>query len=174
MKHTIEMLKKQIEAEFVEQSKMDLTPNGLAMNEELAKTWLHLDDIWMRLDHYHKPPVSGDAEPECDCPMLTQAEAEAWNAKMHNVDGTKGGHWTMDQTNELAKSMCVEFTHISPWCWNVTCNMMYSDYYNVAGYFNCNTPRFYGELAKAFLFDPDVMCGPKGKIAAYYHAIAAK
>lgn len=168
MKSVLQTLKRQIEDELRDQSTKSLSMDGLSLTEKLACTWMALDDVYVRLGTY-KPPC------DCDCEMppagLTEAEAKAWNDAMKNVDGTTGGHWTIDQTDALAKQVCVEFTHISHWCWNVTCNMMYSDYFDVANCYGVNEAKFYGRMAKAFLFDPDAKGGPAGKLNAYYHAI---
>ncbi len=101
---------------------------------------------------------------------MTLEDAKHWAAKMENADGTMGGHWTIDQTNSVAKTYGIEFTHITEYCWNVTMNMMYSDYCQVAKRFGVDLPEFYASMAKAFLFDKDGP-EPKGKIAAYYHCI---
>ena len=102
--------------------------------------------------------------------MLTPDDINKWNAEMHNEDGTIGGHWTVDQTTSVAHSLGVKFEHISEMCWNVTMNMMYSDYFKVANKYGFSTADFYGEIAKAFLFDKDAE-SPREKLAAYYHSI---
>lgn len=51
-------------------------------------------------------------------------------------------------------------------------NMMYSDYCSVAAKYGVNKPEFFADMAKAFLFDKDAK-GPKEKLSAYYHGIAA-
>lgn len=56
--------------------------------------------------------------------------------------------------------------------WNVAMNMMYSDYCSVAAKYGVNKPEFFADMAKAFLFDKDAK-GPKEKLSAYYHGIAA-
>lgn len=70
----------------------------------------------------------------------------------------------------LAESMGLSWDHITPWCWWVTMNMMYSDYGSVAIHYGVSTAEFFAELAQAFLFDKDGP-GPKAKLAAYYHGI---
>lgn len=37
---------------------------------------------------------------------------------------------------------------ISPWCWWIAVNMMYSDYYGVASHFGVATPEFFAEFAR--------------------------
>lgn len=106
----------------------------------------------------------------CRAGKFTRDDAEAWNAKMLNDDGTTGGHWTIAQTTAVAQSIGVKFDHISDYCWNVAMNMMYSDYCTVANKYNVGTPEFYACMAKAFLFDKDAK-SPNAKMAAYYFGI---
>nr|DAH34405.1 MAG TPA: hypothetical protein [Bacteriophage sp.] len=102
---------------------------------------------------------------------FSRADAEAWCEKMENADGTTGAHWTKEQTTSVAESLGVTWDHITPWCWWVAMNMMYSDYCLVAERHGVFTAEFYGDLAKAFLWDKDAP-EPKAKLAAYYCAIA--
>lgn len=74
-------------------------------------------------------------------------------SEMENKDGTKGQHWSVDQTSQYAG----EF---NKWDWYAVMNMMYSDYYNQK--FDTNT---YIELAKDWLNDKDV---GDGKTLKYY------
>lgn len=104
---------------------------------------------------------------------LSTEDAEAWNAHMVNEDGTLGGKWTVDETTAAAATAGVTWEHITPICWNVTMNMMYSDYCKVAEKYGVNRPEFYAGMAKAFLFDRDGG-KPKRKLAAYYWHIAAE
>ena len=62
------------------------------------------------------------------------------------------------------------FFCISEWRRNAALNMMFSDYYGVAMKYGVGVPEFFGDLAKAFLFDKDSP-SPKEKLAAYYHNI---
>lgn len=95
---------------------------------------------------------------------LTPEKAEEWLLNMQNEDGTKGPHWTMQETDAFKPE------GIDSHCWDVAMNMMYSDYFSVAVSYGANTPDFYAELAKAFLMDKDTKQG-KAKLAAYYNCI---
>ena len=101
---------------------------------------------------------------------MTGDDAEAWAAHMVNEDGTTGPHWPMEQTTALAESMGLSWDKISPWCWWVTMNMMYSDYSGVAEKYGVSIAEFYADMARAFLMDKDGP-GAKKKLAAYYHGI---
>lgn len=83
---------------------------------------------------------------------------------MVNEDGTKGGHWTIEQTSNVARNAGISFDHFNEYDWNYVMNMMYSDYYKAG---NGNT-NFYVELSKAFLMDKDA---PEGKALKYYLAM---
>ncbi len=113
-----------------------------------------------------------DSMEQCVCHKgeLTHDDAEVWNTKMLNDDGTTGGRWTIAQTTAIAQSVEVKFNHITDYCWNVAMNMMYSDYCTVANKYNVGTPEFYACMAKAFLFDKDAK-SPSAKLAAYYVGI---
>lgn len=114
--------------------------------------------------------LKGAEDAICTGRSMTQADAEAWAARMVNEDGTTGAHWPMDQTSAVAESMGVSWDRGTPWCWWVAMNMMYSDYGAVAMRYGVSTAEFFAELAKAFLFDKDGP-GPKEKLSAYYFGI---
>lgn len=101
---------------------------------------------------------------------LTENDIQAWNAKMINDDGTTGGRWPVDQTTAIAEELGIAWDCITPTCFNVAMNMMFSDYCGVADRFGVCTKEFFAELAKSFLFDKDAD-GPKEKLTAYYHGI---
>jgi hypothetical protein len=84
---------------------------------------------------------------------LTNEMAHKWVENMNNKDGTKGPHWTMDQTSQYAG----RHNHSD---FFAVLNMMYSDYFNPK--FDTNT---YVELANDWLDDSDV---PEGKTLKYY------
>ena len=104
------------------------------------------------------------------CGEFTREQAEQWAQHMRNTDGSTGAHWSMEQTTSLAESLGVSRDEVSPWCWWIAVNMMYSDYYGVASHFGVATPEFFAELARAFLLDEDGP-GPKPKMSAYYCGI---
>ena len=113
-----------------------------------------------------------DSMEQCLCRTgkFTRDDAEAWNAKMLNDDGTTGGHWTIAQTTAVAQSIGVKFDHITDYSWNVAMNMMYSDYFSVGVKYGVDRPEVYADLAKAFLFDKDGPA-PAEKLAEYYHKV---
>lgn len=119
-------------------------------------------DIYERLEALEKEVMGTE---------LTCDEAKEWAAKMKNSDGTDGAHWTISQTSDVAERIGVKFEHIRDYEWWVTMNMIYSDYYAAAKHNGVDSAEFYGDMAKAFLFDEDGGA-PSRKLAEYYHSIA--
>ena len=83
---------------------------------------------------------------------------------MENEDGTKGAHWSIEQTNSVAKQLDVQFKNFNEYDWNYVMNMLYSDFYGSVP----NDPTSYGKMAKKFLEDKDA---PYGKALKYYWAM---
>lgn len=93
---------------------------------------------------------------------FTREIAEAWTSHMENEDGTRGPHWSMEQTKQVQAQRGIECDPLEFW---VAINMIYSDYCKAAKKANANTIDFYADMAKAFLDDKDA---PKDKLARYY------
>ena len=91
---------------------------------------------------------------------------EKATSDMVNEDGTKGPHWTVEQTTMVARSNGVEFKDFNEYDWNYVMNMIYSDYYGVVP----NETASYVKMSKKFLDDKDA---PKGK-ALYYYLMTKK
>ena len=97
---------------------------------------------------------------------LNKQTAEKWMESLHNEDGTKGPHWTMEQVKQVMSQKNWQEDPVRAW---VAMNMMYSDYCAAAKKVNANTVDFYVNMAKAFLDDKDA--GAEDKLAAYYYYI---
>ena len=155
-------------AEHIEQYMTDL---GNAMCEYMrsgspSRYYKDIDGMaqcWLTLKKLKHKMYSGMT--------FTEEDAKKWASYMVNDDGTTGAHWTIDQTTSVAQSMGIVFEHITEVDWWICINSMYSDYYKVAAKHGVDTADFYGDMAKAFLFDPDGP-KPKEKLAAYYNYIA--
>lgn len=65
-------------------------------------------------------PATIDSMEHCLCHdgRFTRADADSWNARMVNDDGTMGGHWSVAQTTTIAQNMGVSFDHITEYTWN--------------------------------------------------------
>ena len=93
---------------------------------------------------------------------LTEDMAHEWMAGLVNEDGTKGAHWTMEQTTQVMKQKGIDCDPLEFW---VAMNAVYSDYCGVAKKMNVNNIDFYSHMAKAFLFDKD---SQPNRLARYY------
>lgn len=99
---------------------------------------------------------------------LTYHQIVGWVSSMENADGTHGGHWTMEQTEQVRKQRSID---CDPLMFYAAMNMMYSDYCKVAEKVNASSADFYAYMAKAFLDDKDAL---PNKLARYYRSIAEK
>lgn len=88
-----------------------------------------------------------------------------WISEMVNSDGSKGAHWSIEDTEAARKNRGIN--DCDPEDFWVTMNMMYSDYFPVAKKFGVDKPELYAEMAKAFLCDKDSKQG-REKLEAYY------
>ncbi|MBQ8809509.1 MAG: hypothetical protein IJZ69_04170 [Bacteroidales bacterium] len=83
-------------------------------------------------------------------------------SKMHNVDGTVGGHWSKEDTDKLAIQHNIE--HKCDFYYAM--NMLYSDLSEVVG----KDAAMHAKMAKALYFDdPDMV---EGKLFMQWMAVA--
>ena len=88
--------------------------------------------------------------------------AMEWTQGMENADGTKGPHWTMEQTTDAMKKHGVSLDPVEFWA---VMNSLYSDYCEALKKNNASTMETYVCLAKAWIEDDDAV---KDKAAAYF------
>ena len=155
MKHYIEELKRQLH-EIMER------PVTLGRAEEIT---VYADAICA----LHK--LGDDHFRETTKMMgFTREDAEKWVSHMENEDGSRGAHWTMEQTDAVKKATGAD---VRPCIWWAAMNMVRSDYYGVAAKYGLDRPEFYADLAKAFLMDKDAG-GAEEKMAGYYHGVVLR
>ena len=161
MKEHLKAYKAELEKSIGEYMERPATERSAEAINGMIKCWKHINEAEEMLS---ENMYGSD---------FTHDDASAWADSMVNEDGTMGPHWNIDQTTAVARANGVMFDHITDWCWWVTMNMMYSDYYAVAEKYGVGTPDYFADLAKAFLFDKD---GPKPekKLCAYYKYIVKK
>lgn len=94
--------------------------------------------------------------------------AKEWTKKMHNEDGTKGEHWTVDQVKKLMMQRGVQYNTAEVYA---IMNALYSDYCKVFKKYGFNSPEAYLDLALAWLNDTDAV---ENKALAYYIHVVAK
>lgn len=78
--------------------------------------------------------------------------------KMENEDGTRGQHWSLEETTALANQYGIRLDEkINKYDWYVALNMVYSDYYRVVvSMTGSNNTKYFVELAKAWLHDKEM------------------
>lgn len=97
---------------------------------------------------------------------LNREMAERWVRGMKNADGSTGGHWTMEQTNDLMQRCGMRCNPVKFW---VAMNAVYSDLSEVAERHGVGNDEFYADMAKSFwLCDKDAV---EDKLAAYYENV---
>lgn len=104
---------------------------------------------------------------------LTKADINRWKQMMHNVDGTHGEHFDMQQVMLAAEKLGIRFDSYDEKEFCLAVNMMYSDYGHVLRKY-CPPDKELmacAEMAKAFFDDPDGP-EPSEKLALYFYCIA--
>ena len=102
---------------------------------------------------------------------ISDEEIQMWLKSMENEDGTKGAHWTKEQTTPLAKAHGVMMNEdVDETIWNLVMNIMYSDNCKTAKKYGVDKPDYYADLAKDWLQDEDGLQG-REKVSAYYRNI---
>lgn len=84
---------------------------------------------------------------------------------LDNEDGTKGAHWSLEETTDVASQYGIEFVGFDKYDWCYVLNMVYSDYYGAVP----NDVSTYVKIAKKFILDKDA---PTGKAFKYYVTMA--
>lgn len=91
-------------------------------------------------------------------PHFNEEHARKAVSKMENEDGTRGPHWSIEETTTLANQYGVSLgNRFNRYDWFVALNMVYSDYYKVIiNITNSNSTKHFVELAKAWINDKDI------------------
>ena len=100
-------------------------------------------------------------------PHFNEEHARKAINKMENEDGTRGQHWSLEETTALANQYGIRLDEkINKYDWYVALNMVYSDYYRVVvSMTGSNNTKYFVELAKAWMHDKDI---DEGKMWFYY------
>ena len=91
--------------------------------------------------------------------------AKEWTKSMHNEDGTKGPHWTMEQVKQVMAQRGIK--HDPALFWAIL-NSMYSDYCAVFKKHGVNNMDFYVDMTSAWINDKDAV---KDKAGAYFEYV---
>lgn len=124
---------------------------------EMSRKWNH--DLESSRDDGYKVDVSVVDGP---LPHFDRQMAMDWTKGLANVDGTKGPHWTIEETNKLLKQYSLDCDPEKFWA---VMNSLYSDYCEALRESGISTPEVYVRLAKAWIKDKDAV---SDKAAAYY------
>lgn len=105
-------------------------------------------------------------------PKLTKAEKHQWEQMMHNVDGTHGPHYDMQQVIQAADKLGIRFHHFDEKDLALVMNMFYSDYCHVIKKYIAPEKElmFYADIGKAYFDDPDGP-DPDDKLSRQYHCM---
>lgn len=100
-------------------------------------------------------------------PHFNEEHARKAVSKMENEDGSRGQHWSLEETSALANQYGIRFDgKFNKYDWYVALNMVYSDYYKViVNMTGSNNSKYFVELAKAWINDKDI---DEGKMWYYY------
>lgn len=99
---------------------------------------------------------------------LSREEAHEWVQHMEHEDGTKGEHWTCEQTTQVMRNKGYEF---EPAEWYAIMNAMHADYFKVAKMFGVDNIDFYAAMAKEWLCDEDAV---EDKARQYWEHVAKR
>lgn len=92
-------------------------------------------------------------------------------SKMENEDGSRGEHWSLEETTSIANQYGINLKgeKYNKYDWYVALNMIRSDYYRaVVTMTSSDHIKYFVELAKAWLNDKDI---EEGKMWYYYTSI---
>ncbi len=132
-----------------------------------------------RMEHYHDEMPTKQyheehtyKEKSHSIKPLTLEEIKKWVSCMENQDGTKGGHWTMEQTTTVGEKHGVDFKKVPKEILFLGLNRKYSDNYNTALKYNAHTtPDFFLSLFMDDVMDEDTVSIVERE-AVDYHYIA--
>ena len=116
----------------------------------------------------NRPMMGGYMAGEMDYPKMDEQTAMHWARNMHNEDGTKGPHWSMDQIRQVMSQKGVDAD--LPEFFAVM-NSLYSDYDPVLKKHNASNIDLYVDMAKAWILDKDAV---PNKATAYYECVVRK
>ena len=91
-------------------------------------------------------------------PFKDKESAECAVSHLENEDGTKGGHWSFEETSKIAEKEGVD-----KFVFHYVLNMIYSDFYD-----SRMSENDYVKYALKFMKDKDA---PKDKASLYYRAM---
>lgn len=121
-------------------------------------SWVCLEKLSLLLQVEHRLCQRG-AEDESAFDM---EKADAWAAHMQNSDGSRGAHWSAEQTNHL---LAIHGYDLPAAEFYAVINSLWSDFGTVARNYGVDREDFWAEMAKSWICDSDAV---EDKAAKYY------
>lgn len=138
-----------------------LTKLGKAMDK-------HEDNLLEKGFRILKSELCANVYEAINGPHFDEEHARYAVEGMENEDGSKGPHWTVEETTSIANQMGINLKSEkhNKWDWYVAMNMIYSDFYKaVVAITGGASTKHFAELTKAWICDKDIS---EGKMWHYY------
>lgn len=138
-----------------------LTKLGKAMDK-------HEDNLLEKGFRILKSELCANVYEAINGPHFDEEHAKYAVEGMENEDGSKGPHWTVEETTSIANQMGINLKSEkhNKWDWYVAMNMIYSDFYKaVVAITGGASTKPFAELTKAWICDKDIS---EGKMWHYY------
>ena len=116
----------------------------------------------------NRPMMGGYMAGEEEYPKMDERTAMEWVQSMHNEDGSKSPHWTMDQVKQVMKQKSID---LEPAELFAIMNAIYADYDPVFKKHGVSNIDMYVDMSKAWLKDKDAV---PNKARAYYECIVKR
>ena len=116
----------------------------------------------------NRPMMGGYMAGEEEYPKMDERTAMEWVQSMHNEDGSKSPHWTMDQVKQVMKQKSID---LEPAELFAIMNAIYADYDPVFKKHGVSNIDMYVDMSKAWLKDKDAV---PNKAMAYYECIVKR
>lgn len=135
---------------------------------ELMIEWTDILDYYLELFKERDEDLYDDLMEELFVTVngehLTEEMAYKAVSSMRNTDGTKGEHWTVEETTRQAEKYNVNWKEYNKYDFYYVMNMLYSDFYKLFK----DDEETYARMAIAWLEDKDV---EQGKAYRYYKKV---
>lgn len=132
-----------------------LTKLGKAMDK-------HEDNLLEKGFRILKSELCANVYEAINGPHFDEEHARYAVEGMENEDGSKGPHWTVEETTSVANQMGINLKSEkhNKWDWYVAMNMIYSDFYKaVVAITGGASTKHFAELTKAWICDKDISEG---------------
>lgn len=130
-----------------------LTKLGKAMDK-------HEDNLLEKGFRILKSELCANVYEAINGPHFDEEHAKYAVEGMENEDGSKGPHWTVEETTSIANQMGINLKSEkhNKWDWYVAMNMIYSDFYKaVVAMTGGASTKHFAELTKAWICDKDIL-----------------